>query len=128
MRAAERGLTLVEVVVAIAMFGIIMGFALPALLGNVRISQRTQQRNDAVAVAQITLEALRRSNVTSLPTATNASDSSVVSYNGRPYNVKKVYCATPAYCVGSARHVTVEVRNDASSLLYSAQTVFTSLQ
>lgn len=128
MRAAERGLTLVEVVVAVAIFGIIMGFALPALMGNMRINQRTQQRNDAVAVAQLTLESLRRSNVTSLPTGTSASDSSTVTYNGRAYTVKKIYCSTPAYCVGSARHVTVEVRNDASSLLYSAQTVFTSLQ
>lgn len=126
MKRAAQGFTLVELLVAMVIFGIVMAYSISALTTNLQFNRRTELRGEAIAVTRQLLEGLRRSSITSLP-ATRTVQTSNVTYNGRTYNVNTTYCADTTYCAGSARQVRVEVSYGSSSL-YSAETVFTALQ
>ena len=122
----NKGFSLVEAIVATAILGLLMAGVIPAFISNLHVNDQNERRSEAVALAQQTLEALRRTDMASLPM--QGSTSAQRTYGGRTYTVITHYCRAAAYCVqGSARHLTIEIQTNRKKA-YEVETVYTNLR
>ena len=124
--AANKGFSLIEAVIAVAILGVLMAGVIPAFMSNLSINGQSERRSEAVALAQQTLETLRGTNMSSLPMS--SSTSKTVQVNGRPYGVTTYYCRMAVYCrQGSSRHLAVEIQVSGKKV-YEVETVYTNLK
>lgn len=61
MKATQRGLTLVEILVALAIFGIVVAFSTSTTISNLALSRANQDNAKATAYAQAVLDGYRDS-------------------------------------------------------------------
>jgi len=124
----ERGLSLVETLVALALVGGLAMAVMPAFITNKEANTRNEQRTDAIGLALERLEQLRFVTPSSLPTS--GTDSYFTPIAGRDYEIRTRYCQDVTFCpptrVG-ARHLTVEVWLD-NREVYDVATVYTELR
>lgn len=124
-----RGLSIVEVVIALVILTIVLAGLLPSFIGNLQINNRTELKGAAVVIAQRKLEQLRRQDLTktTLGTQTTGPTTEIATENGREFSVNTTFCRDVSRCIGSARQIVVEVfypKNSASKL-YEVETVYT---
>jgi prepilin-type N-terminal cleavage/methylation domain-containing protein len=119
----ERGLTLVETLVALALVGVAIGAILPAFTTQLGSNTRNEVRSEAVAAAEILLEELRGVDLGTLPTS-GQSAPRLVQVGQRTYDVTVFYCETAAYCDPYSRHLRVEVQANGRKV-FDAESVYT---
>jgi prepilin-type N-terminal cleavage/methylation domain-containing protein len=125
-RSTERGFTLIESLLAIAILGIALVGMLPSMLTFADSNLRAEERSEAVAIAQEVMEALRQQ-----PTETllDTGDATVEIFlmGEREYEVEQHFCSIESYCSDNSRHVVVEVTYGGETV-YELETVFTALR
>ena len=124
MRQRQQGISITEVLVALAILGIVLAVIVPTFTGNLAINTRSEASTQAAAAAQHVLEKLRLYD----PAAGNYPPEGVenVTISGRTYQVSTTYCATAAYCTAASKHIQAEVRFNGETL-FTAETVYTQL-
>ena len=123
---ANKGFSLIEAIIAVAILGILMAGVIPGFMSNLQTNDQNERRSEAVNLAQQTLETLRRTDMSSLPM--QGSSSAETAQNSRTYTVVTSYCKVASYCAqNSARHLTVEIRYQGKKV-YEVETVYTNLR
>ena len=123
---SERGFSLVEAVVAIAILGTVVIGILPAFTVQFSSNTRNEVRSGAVAVTQIVIEDHRMDDPTTMPTG--GSDAPVFhSIGNRDYEAITHYCLRNEYCDTYSRHLLVEVFLD-NRKVYDVETIFVKLR
>lgn len=123
---SERGFTLVEVLIALAITGVVLLFLLPTFFTYMDANTRNEVRTGGIAAAQQVVETVRRMDPETLPNTGN-SGIQVVQVGDRNFEAITRYCATPSYCTPSSRHLTIEVSHG-GELIYTVETVYTQLR
>jgi len=122
----ERGFTIAEVVVALA----ILSFAMVGLLGAFQTfmdtNTFTEERSDAVAAAQMVMEILREPDPGSLPSS-GSSAMQYVDVGQHQFGVVVHYCTSPQYCDADSRHILLEVSHG-GEVIYTVESVYTRLR
>lgn len=122
----QQGFSLVELLGALAVLGIIVGVMLTAIIGNTQLNTRTEQNAQATVAAQQVLDDARTSDPSSMPLS-GAKAAETVNVGGRDYKVTLRYCvSTPNYCSGNARQIQAKVEYGGKNI-FTVETVFTSV-
>lgn len=119
-----RGLTLVEVLVAIALLGILMAAILPVFTGNMMSNQVSESRTQANLAISTVFDQMRSQSIAALPQSGSQVKETVV--NGQAYKVNITYCRVSTYCSATSRMITAEVKNGAK-VIGNAETIFTEV-
>jgi prepilin-type N-terminal cleavage/methylation domain-containing protein len=121
----SSGFTLVEVLVAMALFSIVSAIMAPSFLYQLQTNTNAELKNGAIAVTQQILDSVRAKEVSSLPTSGVSTQS--ISAGERNYSAKTSYCLNPSWCDNSSRHLSVDIyyRN---KKVYGTETVFSQLR
>jgi prepilin-type N-terminal cleavage/methylation domain-containing protein len=122
----ERGFTLLEGLLALAILGIALAGILPAFFGYMNVNTRNEMRTGAVAAAQEQMEALRFGDPSTMPTSGFTGPTSV-RVDDREYELISRYCIRSEFCTTHSRHVLVEVGFD-GNVVYQTESVFTKLR
>ena len=122
----ERGFTLLEGLLALAILGIALAGILPAFFGYMNVNTRNEMRTGAVAAAQEQMETLRFGDPSTMPTS-GVSGPTYVNVDDREYEVISRYCIRSEFCTTNSRHVLVEVEFD-GNVVYQTESVFTKLR
>jgi len=122
----ERGFTLLEGLLALAILGIALAGILPAFFGYMNVNTRNEMRTGAVAAAQQQMEALRFADPTAMPT-TGATGPGYISIANREYELTNHFCIRSEFCTTNSRHVLVEV-GFGGNVVYQTESVFTKLR
>jgi prepilin-type N-terminal cleavage/methylation domain-containing protein len=123
--SGQRGVTLVEALVALAILGIALTGVLPAFTTQTRANTRSHERASAVSAAQQIVEALRFEDPSALPSV-GATAPRLVTVGDLQFDVVTRFCVEPGFCNDDSRHLTVEVQRE-GRLIYDVQTVYTRL-
>ncbi len=121
----KRGLSLVELLVALAVLGLVLAFVVPAFTGYLQTNTQSELRSQAIALAQAKLEELRLQNPAALPSSGSIEENR--SQGGRTYTVRTSFCTHAGLCASGSRHIQVEVIWN-GRVVYRAETVFTQLR
>jgi len=122
----SRGYTLVEALAAITILGIALAGLLPSFITYLDTNTLSEERTEAVAVAQEAMEALRQAEPGDLPETGNSAVE-LVTVGNRDYEVVERYCVVDTLCGADTRHVIVEVSYGGQTI-YSLESVFTQLR
>lgn len=122
----EEGFTLVEVLVALFIFGVVMASASVAFISNLRHNTEAEKKMGALAVAQQILDDKRVQDPTSLP-STGAVTITSMPGMSTSYSASLTYCAKSQYCSSASRHLLLEVFYNGDKV-YETETVFTQLK
>ena len=121
----QRGMSLVESLLALTLMGVVLTALLAAFVVMLDVNTRDDQRTLALAAAQQVLEQRRRADVSTLPSA-GTSDVALVTIGSREFEVVEHYCTLPEYCGDETRHVLVEVSYGGRQIV-NASSVYTQL-
>lgn len=120
-----EGFTLIETLVTIVVVTIgIMG-VLALMSGVFNINQRADTQGQAVQLAQLEFDTLKRTALSKVP-ATGTVDRTV-NYSGRDFTVRQRYCVTAAYCIGDQRSVQMDILLN-NTVMFTGETVLTELR
>jgi prepilin-type N-terminal cleavage/methylation domain-containing protein len=119
--SSEQGFSLIEALVALVIFGVVIGTMLP-LFGAYKVTTlKNDTRLGAAAVAQRIMDRLRRATISTLPssgtvaampTSLGGQDLSALSYKGKVYQAKITYCNPNTNCDSQySRRITVKVHD-----------------
>lgn len=122
---SKKGFTIIEVLIAISIFGIVMGSLASASIGFTNWITKSERKVGAIAVVQRAIESLRDDDPAAMPTSGTVSET--VASGGRSFVVETSYCQNAAYCTTSARHITVTAKF-AGTAIFKSQTVFAQLE
>ncbi|WP_337845323.1 prepilin-type cleavage/methylation domain-containing protein [Thermus sp.] len=126
MRSLDaKGLSIVEVAVALAVLGLALAFIVPSFVGYLQTNTASEVRSQAVFLAQREFEALRIQDSAGLPTSGTVERQE--AYGGRTFTLRRTYCAQASLCGLGSRHIRVEVIWNGRTV-YAAETVYTSLR
>ncbi|GGR26652.1 type II secretion system protein [Deinococcus ruber] len=120
-----QGFTLVEMLVALMLLGILMGVVITAIGSNTSLNSQTELRSQAAVAAEQVLDTARTKDPATMPTS--GSDAAVnVVVGGHAFSVTLSYCTNITYCTGTARQLLAQA-SYASKTLFQVETVFTSV-
>ena len=122
----QNGFTMLEALLAVAILAIVLVGVLPAFTTFVNVNRLSEERSGAVAAGQLSMEALRQSDPSTLPDTGNTGPD-VIEIGGREFEVVRRWCTRPALCDPESRHVLVEVRFG-GDVAYTLESVFTALR
>lgn len=122
----ERGFSLVESLVALAILAVALLGVVPTFYVLVNVDTLSEQRSNAVAAAQQVMEGLRQASPSSLPTS-GTSAVQRVSVGQHDYEVTAHYCMNPSFCTADMRHIVLDVSFGGRNV-YIVETVYTRLQ
>lgn len=120
----SQGLTLVELLIAIMLIGIVVTAISPALIGNLQINSRSEEKQQAAAAARQVLDLLRAGGT--LPDH-GSQEFSVTQ--GRTFDVTAEFCKdSSSLCVGNAVEVYLTVKPEGQEReVLTAETVLTDI-
>lgn len=122
----RAGFTIIEVLAALSIFGVIAVFLAPIFSSHFRHNTRSELRSGAVAAAQQILDEYRQQMISSLPTG--GSEDRNVTVGGRQFAATVTFCTRAEYCaLSSTRHIKVQVKQNTDQL-YEVETVYTELR
>ncbi|MDD2941415.1 MAG: type II secretion system protein [bacterium] len=123
----EKGFTLLEVLSAICLLGLLMAVMAPAFVSQMRFNTESQYRTEAIAAAQQVLDGYRRQDPVTLP-ANGTLAPVEIEMGARRYLVTTTFCAEAAYCpTNNTRQITVQVTRGGRQY-YEVSTVYTRLR
>jgi len=122
----ERGFTLMEVLLALALVGTVVLGVVPAFIACKDSNSRNEVRSAAAAAGQAVLEAHRRLDPAAFPSS-GSSATEVVTVGRRDFEVITYYCVEPTWCDTQSRHLLVEV-GFGNEVVFTVETVFTKLR
>ena len=122
---SQRGFTLLESTIALAILSIALVAMIPGFQTFMDANSLSEERSNALAAAQRTLEVLRYKDPSTLPTSGNDGIQAVTVGNHQ-YEVVTHYCQNASYCGSASRHIVVEVAYGGKNV-YTVETVFTQL-
>jgi type II secretory pathway pseudopilin PulG len=122
----ERGATLVEALVALAILGVALTGILPSFITQLQSNTRSEERTSAVVAAQLVMDFHRLEDPEAMPT-TGTSAPQLVTIGGLEYEVTTRYCVEPAFCGDESRHLVVEVHR-LGRKIFDVETVYTQLR
>ena len=122
---ADEGFTLVEAIVGLVIFLIVAAFMIPMFYQQRLSTINNELVTGAIAVSQQTLDKIRQSDITALPSSGTTITS--VSEMGKQYSVSVTYCETTTYCNAITRDIKVQVRHHEQTI-YTVKTVYLRLQ
>jgi prepilin-type N-terminal cleavage/methylation domain-containing protein len=122
----ERGFTLLEGLLALALLSIALAGILPAFFGYLDVSTRNEIRTGAVAAAQLQMEALRVMDPATMPDS-GSTGPAFVGIEDREYELTSRYCIRSEFCSTNSRHVLIEV-GFGGNVVYQTESVFTKLR
>lgn len=120
----NRGLTFLEVLVALAILGIAMVAILPSFVSYLKVNGSSEVRTQAANVAQQYFERYRLMDPATMPKTGSASDT--VAYGGRSFDVVTSYCVQTHYCGTGSRDIQVAVSYSGNEV-FRAETVYTQV-
>ncbi|UWX64230.1 type IV pilus modification PilV family protein [Deinococcus rubellus] len=122
-------MSLIEVLVAILIIGIVLSFVTSGLLSNATLNNQNELRSAAAVAVRRVLDNTRAIDPSTLPGIGAASGVESVTVNNRTFTVYTDYCLQPLYCTTNARSIRVRARFGAGATtdLVSTDTVFTSV-
>ena len=138
------GIGLVEVILAIAILGIVLVSIVPSFLLYLQVNTNSEIRSQAVVLAQQAMERLRLLDPSTLPKSgtyspfadfasepqpcEEESSACTRTADGRTFTVKASFCPdSPDPCSGNARLIRVEVDFNGRKV-YEVETVYTKLR
>lgn len=119
----ERGFSLVEALVAIAILAVLLAGVVPAFVSNLRVNTDNELRTGAVAASQTVLDELRVR-----PSAFASGSTVSVASHGTAFDVlvtKEQFCQGGT-CFDGAERIELEVSHG-GRVRYRVSTVFTAL-
>jgi len=123
----QAGFTMIEVMVALAMFGVASAMMATTMVQMQRTNYENEIRTDSYAAAQEVLDDIRSQNISLLPTTGSGTPQSIV-ISGRTFLVTPSYCVTPSDCsTPNIRGIRVSVSYK-SQIKYVLDTVYARLQ
>ncbi len=122
----QRGISLVESLIAVAIIGIAISAIAPAFFVQMDTNTRNEERTEAAAAAALVMERLRFEDPSKMPDE-GSSDPRTITVGKREYEAVVHFCAIPEYCGPGSRHVRTEVSLD-DNVLYTIESVYSSLQ
>ena len=123
----EQGFTIIEVMVALGIFGVVSAMMATTMVQLQRTNYENEIRSGSYAAAQLVLDDLRSQNISNLPTSGSGALQNVV-ISGRTYAVTPSYCVTASECTSvNIRGIRVSVSYK-SQLKYLVNTVYARLQ
>ncbi len=123
----EKGFTLVEVLAALVIFGLIVAGMGPIFLQQLKHNHTSEIKTEAMGAAQIVLDRIRTVDPATLPTSGNGTAQSV-TVGTRTFTVTPSYCENAGFCTSaSVRHIRVRVLYK-NSLVFTTQTVYAQLR
>jgi prepilin-type N-terminal cleavage/methylation domain-containing protein len=122
---SERGFSLLESLVAIAILGILLAAIMPTFFTYLDANTRSEERTGALAAAQETIEQLRQVDPTMMP-STGSSPMQVISVGERDFEVVTHFCTANQFCSADSRHLLIEVGYGGRTV-YSVESIFTAL-
>jgi prepilin-type N-terminal cleavage/methylation domain-containing protein len=93
----QRGFTIIEVMVALGMFGVASAMMATSMVQMQRVNYENEVRSGAYAAAQLVLDDIRSQNIGVLPTS-GSGPTQNITVSTRTYNVTPSYCITPSDC------------------------------
>ena len=123
---SERGFTLLEALIAMAILGIALAGLIPTFQSFMDANSFSEERSNAVAAGQEVMEILRQADPSSLPSS-GTSAAQAVTVGNHEYEVVATYCRETSYCTSATRHVVVEV-SFAGDTIYTLESVFSRIQ
>ena len=122
----SRGFTLLEAVISLAILVVVMAALIPTFQNFLHANTVSERRSNALAAAQVMIEALRHKDPGSLP-QTGSSDIEAVAIGEHEYELVAHFCQSSEYCDADSRHIVVEV-SFAGKTVYTIESVFTRLR
>jgi prepilin-type N-terminal cleavage/methylation domain-containing protein len=124
---SERGFTLIEVIVAIGLFGIVaMGLA-GGFVSQMKTNNENAIRIQAISAAQQVLDSLRVEDPASFP-PTGSDAPRNITVSGRVFSVVVSYCSISSLCPATTtRHLRASVTYKGKKR-YEVDTVFSQLK
>lgn len=127
----EQAFTLIEVLVALGILGIVMGTVMSALLANTSLNAQVSRKAEAVRISEEIMEGYRQQTDYKTLQATDLESS--VTRQGQQYKVVTDFCPTDLSteikkalpCTQSSVYIRVEVSNG-GKLLQRAETYYTA--
>jgi Tfp pilus assembly protein PilV len=124
--ASETGVSMMELMVALVLFGIMSLGVCKAFLTHLRFNTNAEIRTSAMMAAQLRLDALRLEDPASM--ASSGTTSQNITIGDYIFQVRTTYCSPSTYCTSAnTRHITVEVRKN-NQRIYDVDTVFSQLR
>ena len=122
----SSGFTLMEILFALALFGLCSSALFPAFIEHIRFNNFSEVRSASYAAAQVVLDELRLQDPALMPES-GTLDPVAVPIGSRTFSVTVSYCEDETYCAAETRHLTVRVayRNEQ---IYEVETVYTRLR
>lgn len=122
----EGGFSLMEVMVALSIFGIVAGGMTPGFASLLKYNTGAELKTQAMGAAQKTLDFYRLQDITTLPISGAASQTYPI--DGKNYVVTVRFCQNPAYCVSDTiRHISAEVTYN-GIIQFKTETIFSQLR
>ncbi|GGM16948.1 type II secretion system protein [Deinococcus aerophilus] len=123
-----QGFTLVEVLAALLVLGMVMATMFAALLANTSLNSKVERKAEAVRISEQKLENYRQlgryGNL-----VTQGTVAETVTYNGKPYTVQTTFCPSDRpstmVCSNTAVYIRLDVLQT-GQLLHRAETFYTS--
>jgi prepilin-type N-terminal cleavage/methylation domain-containing protein len=124
---SENGFTLLEVMAAMLIFGLILGGMAPVFSRLVKRNTQMEIRGGAIAAAERVLDSIRLEDPSTLP-ASGSDAVRTITIDNRDFAVTATYCADATFCSSSnSRHISVDVTHNGDRT-FEVQTVFTQLR
>ena len=125
--STESGFTVLEVIVALALFGVVLSSTGAAFLKMAQYNSAMEVRSSAIGAAQQVLDSMRQLDPSTMPTS--GTDAPIpIAVDKRTFNVTVTYCNNASHCADSgSRMLTVEVFYN-NIVVFNVDTVYTKLR
>lgn len=126
---SKQGFTVVEVLVAIAILSFFMAVFLSGVVGNMKLNNNVQSRNEAARLAEQFMENYRqKGNYGTMRGTTQVSQA--YNGNGKSYTVKTIFCPndTPVNMPCDSQSVYIRLQIiDGTKTLQNLEAYFTKM-
>lgn len=125
--AQEKGFTLVEVLAALAIFGLLAAGMGPVFLQQLQQNRLAEIKTEAMGAAQVALDKLRIQDPATLP-ATGNGTVQTITVGSHTFSVTPSYCEVASFCSSpTVRHIRVRVTYKGQQV-FTTQTVYSQLR
>ena len=122
----EAGFSLLEVMVALVIFGIVSAGMASAFVSHLGYNYDSSLRSDAIAATQIVMENYRTVSPATLP-STGTGAVQIITIDDRDFTVTPQFCANAQFCSAATRHIRLQVSYQGQNI-YALETVYTQLK